>query len=168
MSQTKHIIEAAADALGVPVDRLTEWLMSGESVGDDLDERVAERTARDGIVREVVRDAAGAPLVILEHRGLSGQTASTFVRPAAELVSEDDYRGVAADLIARWADDHVDAATVLASLNLAAHGMPVTTPSRRALSRVRAALTPYADGSRRMASDDLARDVLAILDEVGA
>lgn len=207
MSQQKRNIDEAAEALDVPVDELTTWLMRGEyrpmpsprpynliaacgggvpraiqyldvhphdlarwvdsraELIDDLDASVASRTARDGFKREVVRDDAGLPLVILVHRPPSGGTTSTDALPAAALVSEDDYRGVAADLIARWADDHVDAATVLASLNLAAHGMPVTTPSRRALAKIRAYVAQIGgeDDAR-----DVARHLTAILDEVGA
>jgi hypothetical protein len=117
MSQHKHAIDAAAEALDVPVDELTAWLMAR-----------APRTS------------------------------------APYLVSEDDYRGVAADLIARWADDHVDAATVLGSLNLAAHGMPVTTPSRRALAKIRDLVVRAYD----MGTDVRPSDLVAILDEVGA
>jgi hypothetical protein len=174
---TATVYRAASD-LNVHPHSLDRWLrdrsrnagpyaavptVDGGGVSDGLDERVAAQTAADGRPREVVRDANGRPLAILVHRAAVGGTASTVVTPAAELVSEDDYRGVAADLIARWADDHVDAATVLASLNLAAHGMPVTTPSRRALAKIR----EVAD--RALAGDDpYAQEIIDILDEVGA
>jgi len=172
-------IYRAASSLGIHPNDLDRWLhgprsyapvppVDGESVSDDLDASVAERTARDGIVREVVRNGAGEALVILEHRGASNGTASTFVRPAAELVSEDDYRGVAADLISRWADGHADAATTLGSLNLAAHGMPVTTPSRRALRKVRERVDHSLTCTSRSCLDGLPAALTALLDEVGA
>ena len=141
MSHIKHALELAVEThaprLGVDPDALNDYVMSGK----------ARTFVEHGYapVPPAVHNAARA-FGIYPPDLLAWWLTARATPP--ELVSEDDYRGVAADLIARWADDHVDAATALASLNLAAHGMPVTTPSRRALAKV--------------------RDLAAILDEVGA
>src|SRR5690606_36464176 len=127
MSYTKNALERAAERLRVPIDELTSWLMTGKY--RPMPE--LEYAARDK-VSGPVGDAAAILRVHptdlarwLDARD-DGQAYGLKTDGTAELVSEDDYRGVAADLIARWADDHVDGTTVLASLNLAAHGMPVT------------------------------------------
>jgi hypothetical protein len=196
MSYTKNALERAAERLRVPVDELTSWLMTGKyrpmpeleyaardkvsgPVGDaaailrvhptdlarwldardDLDAAVAAQTAADGQVYGRKPDGT---------IGWFRPTFASYRVTPAELVGEDDYRGVAADLIARWADDHMDATTVLASLNLAAHGMPVTTPSRRALAKIRERVDHYRTCASGTCGDDLARDLAAILDEAGA
>ena len=169
MSYTKNALERAAERLRVPIDELTSWLMTGKY--RPMPE--LEYAARDK-VSGPVGDAAAILRVHptdlarwLDARD-DGQAYGRKPDGTAELVSEDDYRGVAADLIARWADDHVDATTVLASLNLAAHGMPVTTPSRRALAKIRERVDHYRTCAGGTCGDDLARDLAAILDEAGA
>lgn len=163
MSHTKRTIEAAAEALDVPVDELTSWLMGrdagpyaeapkvdGESVDDDLKPIRLVKVEGPAYVTVPGGTTVGIHLPAGKAVEVAKHNVSTYrldLHTAPHLVSEDDYRGVAADLIARWADDHMDATTALASLNLASVGMPVTTPSRRALDDVRDLVTAWRDGN---------------------
>jgi len=173
-SHVTATVYRAADDLNVHPTDLAGWLDARAA------DKAAERAPGDvPVVRlvEVIGPAyvtvpdgttvglhlpAGKTVEVAKHNTASYRL-NLYTSP--HLVGEDDYRGVAADLIARWADDHIDAATALASLNLAAHGMPVTTPSRRALDKIRAYVAQIGgeDDAR-----DVARHLTAILDEVGA
>lgn len=103
---------------------------------------------------------AGKTVEVARH-SVSTYRLDLYTSP--HLVSEDDYRGVASDFIARWADGHADATRTLAALNLASVGMPVTTPSRRAVDDVRDLVTAWRDGdlTPQDAMDAIARRVEA-------